>query len=141
MEARPNKFELIGYLEEALPIEAMTRVEELLRQSQEWRHALAELLDDVEPGDHSVATIWRRHRLTCPSRERLGGYLMGGLVPEEADYIKFHLEVVRCRWCLANQADLESQAIPEPVEKRGETLERSRRRRFFETSVGHLPPT
>lgn len=141
MTDEPNRIQLIGYLDEALPAEEMTRIEDCLRQSENWRAALQELLEEVGSGDHSLATIWRRHRLTCPSRERLGAYHVGGLVPDETDYIRFHLEVVKCRWCLANLQDIEAQqrlAQPVPVEVAESTMGR-RRRRFFETSVGYLP--
>jgi hypothetical protein len=103
-----------------------------LRQSPAWRKALEEVQGDVDHGEHSVAQIWRRHRLTCAPRERLGAYLADALPPDEADYIKFHLETVTCRWCAANLADLEeTRAAAAPTNER--------RRRFFKTSVGHLP--
>jgi hypothetical protein len=130
----PNRFVLIGYLEEALPADQMAKVEEHLRQSQAWRDALLEIQSDIDPGEHSVAQIWRRHRLTCPSRERLGAYMMDALPPDEADYFKFHLEVVKCRWCQANLQDLKENAPRTADEK-----PKARRKRFFQTSVGHLP--
>lgn len=129
----PNRYALIGYLEEALPAEEMARIEELLRQSEEWREALLEVRDDVDLGEHSVATIWRRQRLTCPARETLGAWSIGALVPDEADYVEFHLKVIGCRWCQANLSDVESSqqnAADEP---------KRRRLRFFESSVGMLP--
>lgn len=135
MRDEPNRFELIGYLEEALPAEDMVRIEERLRESASWREALAELTDEVGTGEHSIATVWRRHRLTCPSRERLGAYRIHGLIPEEAEYIRFHLEVVGCRWCAANLRDVESQ-LPGEEESRPAG---ARRRRFYQTSVGYLP--
>lgn len=130
----PNRFVLIGYLEEALPGDQMAKVEEQIRNSPEWRQALEEMQGDIDHGEHSVAQIWRRHRLTCLSRESLGAYLSDALPPDEADYIKFHLDTVKCRWCLANIDDLKETA-PE----RGEDKPAARRRRFFQTSVGHLP--
>jgi hypothetical protein len=138
MEDEPNRIELIGYLEEALPPEEMTRLEEKLRQSPRWREVLKELVEEIGSGDHSLATIWRRHRLTCSSRERLGAYLQGGLVPDEADYIRVHVEVIQCRWCQANLEDVRSQI---DSSSRPTTADSSaRRRRFFETSVGYLRP-
>ncbi|HVJ79741.1 MAG TPA: hypothetical protein VNC50_01625 [Planctomycetia bacterium] len=133
MEA-PNRFVLIGYLEEALPAEQMARVEENLRQSEEWRAALSALQSDVDPGEHSVAQIWRRQRLTCISREKLGAFLLDAMPPDEADYVRFHLDVVKCRWCQANRNDLEEHLPDE-----GEPPPQARRKRFFQTSVGHLP--
>jgi hypothetical protein len=138
MEDVPNRIELIGYLEEALAPEDMARLEEKLRQSPRWREVLRELVEEVGTGDHSLATIWRRHRLTCASRERLGAYLQGGLVPAEADYIRFHLEVIRCRWCQANLQDVRSQI--DSSTRPASVDVSARRRRFFETSVGYLRP-
>lgn len=136
MASAPNRFLLIGYLEEALPGEEMARVEELLRVSADWRAALLDLRNEVDLGEHSVATIWRRHRLTCSTRERLGAYIMNALPPEEMDYIQFHLNVVQCRSCQANLTDLRATINPDPYH----TDESSQRRqRCFQTSIHHLP--
>lgn len=136
MRDAPNRFELIGYLEEALPVEDMARIEERLRASDSWREALRELTDEVGTGEHSIATVWRRHRLTCPSRERLGAHRIGGLIPEESEYIRFHIEVIGCRWCLANLRDVEAQTAASDAKARPVA---SRRQRFYQTSVGYLP--
>lgn len=135
MNADPNRFELIGYLEEALAPEDMVRVEERLRTDSDWRAALRELRDELDLGEHSVATIWRRHRLTCSTRERLGAYLLGALDPREHEYIEFHLQVIKCRWCAANLADLQTA---QPVAG-GDQETGQRRRRMFQSSVGLLP--
>lgn len=129
----PNRIQLIGYLEEALPADAMVRIEELLREHSSWRDALRELLGEIDGGEHSLATIWRRHRLTCPTRERLGALALDVLPDHEADYIRFHLEVIGCRWCQANWSDLNAAGA--------EVASGSapRRRRIVESSVGHLP--
>lgn len=127
----PDVFALIGYMEEALPLAEMTRVEEQLRASEVWRAALLELSERVDHGEHSVATIWRRHRLTCPPREQLGAYLIGALDEEEAAYVQFHLDVVGCRWCEANQADLKRESAKVETAPLA-----TRRKRFFESSVG-----
>lgn len=129
----PNRSELVGYLEEALAAEDMARIEDHLRTSAAWRAALAEIRDEVDTGDHSVATIWRRHRLTCPSREQLWAYSEGGLLPDQEDYIGFHLKIIKCRWCSANLADVRVTKALVPPE------DQTRRRRFFQTSVGTLP--
>lgn len=130
--SEPNYTLLIGYLEEALAPEDMSRVEEHLRASSEWRQALASMRDQVDLGEHSVATIWRRHRLTCLSREKLGAFLAGALIPDEEDYIRFHTQTVKCRWCCANLEDLQSRGQPEEeVSDAGD-----RQKRFFQTSVG-----
>jgi hypothetical protein len=137
MRDAPNRYELIGYLEEALPMEDMVRVEECLRASESWREVLRELTEEVGTGEHSIATVWRRHRLTCPSRERLGAHRIGGLIPEESEYIRFHLEVIGCRWCMANLRDVEAHTDASKDEDRRPAS--TRRQRFYQTSVGFLP--
>ena len=83
-----------------------------------------------------VSTIWRRQRLTCSSREKLWAFLIGGLVPPEEDYVRFHLEIVKCRSCSANLKDLQDSSVDQtaPPPPRND-----RRRKFFQTSVGELP--
>ena len=125
---------LEAYLDEALPPEQMADIEEALRSSDALRERLKAVSGKRDAGVHSLGAIWRRHRLTCPSREQLGSYLLGVLATDEADFIKFHLDVSRCRLCHANWADLQSeQASTDTQETTG------RRKKYFESSVGHLP--
>ena len=65
-------------------------------------------------GGHTLAAVWRRHRLSCPSREDLGSFLLDTLDPELRDYVYFHITEVGCRMCQANLRDLEErqQAAP-----------------------------
>jgi hypothetical protein len=87
-----------------------------------------------DAGVHSLGEIWRRHRISCPSRGQLGSYLLDALPEELADYIRFHIELVGCRYCRANLTDLRQQQaeLPEVVQ--------TRRRRFFQSSAGYLRP-
>jgi hypothetical protein len=58
---------------------------------------------------------------------------MGVLADEEAAYVRFHLEQVCCRFCLANLDDLrELQATSTGSDSK------HRRRKYFETSAGYL---
>jgi hypothetical protein len=131
----PNRFLLIGYLEDALAPELMTAIESRLRDDAQWREALNQVTRDVDSDEHSVAAIWRRHRLTCPKREELGAYVNNLLVPDAEDYIRFHLNVIECPWCASNVEDLRA----EMAEKCDATIKSQRRQRFFQSSVGSLP--
>lgn len=124
--------ELEAFLDEALAPEEMARIEKALRSDGELARRLAVIQSRRGAGVHSLGEVWRSERLSCPSREQLGSYLLGALGPEHADYIEFHLRVIGCRMCLANLADLERQQAEAP-----EAI-RSRRRRYFESSVGRL---
>ena len=124
--------DLESYLDEALPIEEMTRIEQALRKDRELARRLAELNAQRNAGVHSLGEIWRRHRLSCPSRQQLGSFLLDALPEDVARYVAFHLEVVGCRFCQANVADLESQ------QAESQEATQTRRRRYFQSSVGHL---
>lgn len=102
---------LQNYLVDQLPPEDMARVEKALRDSAQLRARLEEVRDDRDDFQlHTLGAIWRRSRLTCPSRQQLGSYLLDALDPDLAAYFQFHLEVVECPFCQANLADLEAQA-------------------------------
>ena len=79
-----------------------------------------------------MGEIWRAGRLSCPSREQLGSFLLGVLADEWEDYVSFHVEMVGCRTCRANLDDLRSR------QAEGAEVTQIRRRRYFQTSAGYL---
>ena len=87
-----------------------------------WKRPSADLrarLEDVRSNRedfqlHTLGSIWHRTRLTCPSRQQLGSYLLDALDPELAAYIKFHIDVVECPYCQANFADLKRRQSGPP---------------------------
>jgi hypothetical protein len=124
--------ELEAFLDESLPAERMAAIEDALRRDDALQKQLTAINGRRDAGVHSLGDIWRRHRLSCPSREQLGSYLMGVLPRGDAGYVKFHVETIQCRYCSASIADLKSQQA-------GAESEVSRRRqRYFQSSVGHL---
>jgi hypothetical protein len=124
--------ELEAYLDEALPMEAMARIERALRDDGKLGEQLRAINGRRDAGMHSFGEIWRRHRLTCPSREQLGSYLLRALNEEVANYIRFHLEVSGCRACAANFDDLKNRQTDEPA------AVDNRRKKYFQSSAGHL---
>lgn len=123
--------ELLAWLDEQLPVERMSEFEQLLRDDESLRRRVAALAQQRGQGAHSVGEIWRRGRLSCPSRGQLGSFLLGALPPHMEAYIEFHLQTVGCRLCSANLDDLNRQAADTP--EAGQ-----RRRRIFQSSAGHL---
>ena len=133
MANRFSNAELEAFLDEALPCDRMTAIEEALRQDAALQERLAATNGRRDAGVHSVGEIWRRHRLSCPSREQLGSFLLGALPAEAADFVRFHVETIECRYCAANLEDLRAQqsaADSRPTEQR--------RRRYFQSSAGYL---
>jgi hypothetical protein len=121
------------YLGDALTPAASARVEKALRESAELRARLEDVRQNRTDGHlHTLGAIWRRSRLTCPDRQKLGSFLLDALAPDLAAYLTFHLEVVECPFCQANLADLKAQtqaaSASSPSAKR-------RRQRIFDTGV------
>jgi hypothetical protein len=127
--------ELEAYLDESLPAPQMASIEAALRGDAALAQHLAELIARRDAGVHSLGAIWRRERLSCPTREELGSFLLGVLEPGLADYIRFHLEQVGCRWCLANYEDLQRQHTGSTPQ------DQLRRQKYFQSTAGHLRPS
>jgi hypothetical protein len=125
--------ELEAYLDESLPAEQMAAVEDALRRDEALQQRMIAINGRRDAGVHSVGEIWRRHRLSCPSREQLGSYLLGVLPTDAADYVKFHLEIVACRFCAASVEDLRGQ---QSAADAGAVS--SRRMKYFQSSAGYL---
>jgi hypothetical protein len=125
--------ELEAFLDESLPVERMSAIEEALRKDERLQKRLAEINGRRDAGVHSLGEIWRRHRLSCPPRDQLGSYLLGVLPRKAKDYVDFHLERIECRFCQASIADLRAQQS----KAEADVAER-RRQKYFQSSVGHL---
>ncbi len=125
--------DLEGFLDEALPPEMMASIEDALRDDPQLAERLGEVIGRRDAGVHTVGAIWRRHRLSCPSRQELGSYLLGVLDNDLAGYIQFHLEVVHCRFCAANLQDLTMQQASSEQPSTA-----TRRSKYFQSSAGYL---
>jgi hypothetical protein len=132
MSAAFSTSDLEAFLDESLPPERMSAIEDALRNDPSLQKQLTAINGRRDAGVHSLGDIWRRHRLSCPSREQLGSYLLGVLSPEETDYITFHIDTIECRYCAASVADLKS------LQSSAESDVSRRRQKYFQSSVGHL---
>jgi hypothetical protein len=124
--------DLEAYLDEALPAEEMASIERALREDPKLMRQLTVAHSRRNAGVHSLGEIWRRHRLSCPTREQLGSLLLEALPEETADYIAFHLGTVGCRYCQANLRDLQAQLAEDAQ------AVQIRRRKYFQSSAGYL---
>jgi hypothetical protein len=135
LEGMTDKFrqsDLEAYLDEALPPEEMVAIERVLRADHSLAGRLSSIHARRNAGVHSVGEIWRGHRLSCCTKDQLGSYLLQALPVQIAEYIEFHLEVIGCRYCLANLADLQAQ------QKEDREIIQLRRRKYFQSSAGYL---
>ena len=133
MSSNFSTSELEAYLDELLSPECTAAIEDELRTNQSLQESLVEINSRRDAGLHSLGEIWRRHRLSCPSREQLGSYLLGVLQKDVHDHVTFHLETVQCRYCKANVEDLRSAQAASAHED-----SKHRRHKYFQSSAGYL---
>ncbi|WP_417748971.1 hypothetical protein [Rosistilla oblonga] len=124
--------DLQAFLDESLPAAQMAEIEAELRDDTDLHQRLATLRGQQDAGLHGLGAIWRRHRVSCLSREELGQFLLGVMDEQAAEYVRFHVQRIGCRYCEANLEDLQGQ------QREAATQTATRRRKYFQTSVGHL---
>ena len=124
--------ELEAYLDEALAPDEMMAVEAALRGNRELAQRLTKINGRRDAGVHSIGEIWRRHRVSCPTREQLGSFLLGTLDDEQTAYLHFHIQQIGCRFCRANLDDLKMQ------QEESSEAKVSRRKKYFQSSAGYL---
>jgi hypothetical protein len=132
MQHQYSQAELECYLDEALSPARMAEVEAALRAQPELAKRLIAILRRRDAGLHSLGEIWRRHRVSCPSRQDLGNFLLGVLNEAEAAFVCFHVEHIGCRLCNANLEDMRRRQQATTAE------EKQRQQKFFHTSAGYL---
>lgn len=120
---------LVRYIRDQLPPGEAREIEEALRMQPGLRARLATLLEESPENETAPGTIWRESRLSCPTREQWGSYLLGVLDSSIVDYFRFHLEQVECPCCLANLEDLKEL-------QHSSVQLRDRHDRIFRSSVG-----
>ena len=126
--------DILAWLDEQLPIERMSAIEQALRDSDDLRHRVASISSRRDSGVHSVGEIWRKNRLSCPDRETIGSWLLGVLDDEIERYVDFHVNTVGCRLCQTMVSEFETVQQEQDDQPKEE-----RTRRFFESSAGLLP--
>jgi hypothetical protein len=124
--------QLHAYLDDCLPESETAKIEQNLRQSETLRQLLRQVMQERDRGEHSVGAVWRRERLSCPTREQLGSYLLESLDTDFQAYVTFHLQTIACPFCKANLEDLKSLQ-EEPASKI-----QQRRKKIFQSSAGLL---
>ena len=133
MKPKFTSADLEAYLDESLSSERIANVEDALREEPELVDQLATIAGRRDAGVHSLGAIWRRQRLTCPTREQLGSFLLGVLDPEHTSYVQFHLDQVGCRYCSASLEDLRERSAAADTKD-----VESRRSKYFQSSAGYL---
>lgn len=122
--------ELLAYVDERLAVDRSAAIEQQLRSDAVLARRLTDLLAGRDHGDHSIGELWRRDRLSCPPRAVWSGYLDGRLGDGLSQYLRFHIETIGCRICIANLSDLQQHQDSADAERRT--------RKIFQSSAGRL---
>ena len=83
-----------------------------------------------EVSGNLLTSVWEAQRPSCPKRATLGKFTLGILPPEWDDFVQFHVNTLKCSFCNANLAELQTG-----TEDSGKN---ATQRRLFESTVGFL---
>ena len=125
--------ELEAYLDEGLDPTRAAELEEGLKMDRELLRRLSHINSRRDAGIHTLGEIWRRNQVAVPTREQMGNFILGVSTAEEVDYIRFRMDVLKCRVTVALHDDLKEQQIENDAEKSA-----SRRSKIFQSSAGLL---
>ena len=88
--------------------------------------------------DVDLRAIWRDKRVSCPARHWIARLVAGTIDADAGLFICFHLDEMKCPWCLANRDDLSSAGKEAELELLIERLRESTRR-YLHSRRGHDP--
>lgn len=93
---------------------------------------LLQYLAAAEEGDErlfdlDLKTLWREKRVSCPARHWIARLVAGTLDEKPKLFVTFHLDEMKCPWCLANRDDLSSAGKEAELELLIERLRESTR--------------
>lgn len=124
--------ELEAYLDESLDSSRAAEIEQCIRTDELLLQRLSMINGRRDAGVHTLGEIWRRNQIGVPTVEAMGNFLLGVLPEDQADYINFRMEQLKCPFTLAMFNDLQSQ------QSESAEMSKSRREKFYKTSAGLL---
>jgi hypothetical protein len=83
------------------------------QEDSELRGQIRTVQSEFDYHNHTVGSLWRRNQLTCPSDQEIADYQRGELAiiyPKIADHLQFHLNSIRCIYCISTAAELKQSA-------------------------------
>ena len=130
MSKPPARLE--AYLDEACPRRKWRGSSTPCATNPEYIDELASINARRNAGMHTLGEIWRRHRLSCPSRRAVGQLSARRPARRRGRPRAFHVETIGCRLCRASLTGLGNREKEAPQEVE------TRRRKYFQSSAGYL---
>lgn len=131
--------ELEAYVDESLDPARTAEIERALQTDRGLLKRLSWINGRRDAGVHTLGEIWRQAQIGVPTRTEVADWLAGRLPPDQADYLKFRVDLLKCRFTTALVEDVRrtqdpSAAAPAAQRQRkiiqsGESLLNRRKRR------------
>ena len=123
--------DLESYLDETLHPDLAMDLEQSLKEDEKLLSRLSHINGRRDAGIHTLGEIWRRNQVGVPNRQQIEDYVSGKLDADHADYIKFRLDILKCRYTIAHVNDLSGK-------NEAKDSEQGRRKKYFDSSAGLL---
>jgi anti-sigma factor RsiW len=127
--------ELEAYVDESLDPARAAEIERALKTDRALLRKLSWINGRRDAGVHSLGEIWRQAQIGVPSRDDVVRWVAGQLTADEADYLQFRVDTLKCRFTAALLADVRESAAS-PAMKEAE----SRQKKIFTSSEKLLKP-
>ncbi len=125
--------QLEAYLDESLDPQTAADLEQACRADSELLSRLSSINRRRDEGVHTLGEIWRRHQIGVPSAEEVSDFLAGKLAQDQSTYIRFRLDVLKCRFTSALVEAAEQQMADSGEQSK------TRRKKYFQNSAELLP--
>ena len=102
-----------AYIDGALSPEEADAFTSMAYGDSELRGKIRTVQTEFDYHNHTVGSLWRRNQLTCPSDQEIVDYQRGELAiinPKIVDYVQFHLNSIRCIYCISTAAEWKQSA-------------------------------
>ncbi len=123
--------ELEAYVDESLDATRAAEIERALQTDRELLRRLSFINGRRDAGVHSLGEIWRQNQVGVPTREKIIAWIRDELPAEEADYLRFRVEILKCRFTAALLDDVrescEGSETPTTLQRRKKILDASQR--------------
>lgn len=123
----------LGVSQNTVAVTKRRLIERLREDLQTGLESQEHSFDDETQATDLLSKVWESERPSCPKRTTLGKFTLGILPAKWNEYVKFHVETLRCSFCNANLDELNSNAA--------KSHDAESRERLFQSTIGFFDST